>query len=74
MISCGFHLQSSVCCALKGGFAVVLIPFSNPKLRNDGTFLTRVELLDKFKRELHSFFHQVVDVRPEDAVGLRADF
>lgn len=39
-----------------------------------GILLTRVELLDKFKRELHSLFHQAVDVRPEDAVGLGADF
>lgn len=37
-------------------------------------FLTCIEFLDKFKGEVQSLFHQVVDVRSQDAVGLRADF
>lgn len=36
--------------------------------------LTCVKFLDKFKREVQCLFHQVVNVRSEDAVGLRADF
>lgn len=37
-------------------------------------FLTIIEFLDKFKREVQCLFHQVEDVGSEDAVGLRADF
>lgn len=35
--------------------------------------LTCIEFLDKFTCEVQCLFHQVVDVRSEDAVGLRAD-